>query len=684
MGQFLNSVREVKNNYSLYDKWEQQQADEKAQKAYLAKNLQLPKDKVELTEAKAKTVIRAAEMLDSRSENNCEDMEMFSSTMSILTLLPLSFLPLLGMKMKSLKAQQILNIGSLITTFAVSSGFILWGTAKQKEASRIGRFQAKQDELKDVRNFVIYTPEQIAAAVKKAEEIPDEKEKKSFLKSFSNIKKIFKDKKAYKEYQAQKDDGEIDRLKSKTYTPEQLAKADEDKELIIDAVKDINIRAEEYSENAENAFDTLGVFSAVLAVPVGVALNKFLKLFGGKTAKYSGIVSTAATTITTLSLLMSGTTVQKEASRIGRYKARQDLMKDPAALMSFTDEEKAKAKDIKADDQKKSFFQKIGQNFAFLGTYFKDANEYKEYKEKELKKNEKIIKILKEDTEISDKQLQDAKHLQEKVFMAFDEIDEMSQRYSEDIEAGTEIAKQAFGAVFGIAYAVAMAAISLAFIRGKLPIDKIIKTFSNLTLDKKSPFKEIVDKGYEILKNDKDLRKEFNNILIKGSENLKKHPEFKKVYDAFREEAGKVLTGGSDKKSLTDAINKHFKKGFLPSWGRHFTFDILKIKARKSLHKIGAEIPKELKVNYGNYKTFWNTIAVAGAPLLALIIGIPYAFNAWLTNIQKKAGKIGIMKAMEKIDDPRLFVNEKQSESPVKTESVPVNSTNLLGKFKTA
>lgn len=51
MGQFINSVREVKRNYNVYDNWEQQQADEKAQKEYLAKNLQLPKDKVELTEA---------------------------------------------------------------------------------------------------------------------------------------------------------------------------------------------------------------------------------------------------------------------------------------------------------------------------------------------------------------------------------------------------------------------------------------------------------------------------------------------------------------------------------------------------------------------------------------------------------------------------------------------------------
>lgn len=45
------------------------QADEKAKKQYLAKTLDIPKDKAELTAAKAKTVIRAAELLDTRSEN---------------------------------------------------------------------------------------------------------------------------------------------------------------------------------------------------------------------------------------------------------------------------------------------------------------------------------------------------------------------------------------------------------------------------------------------------------------------------------------------------------------------------------------------------------------------------------------------------------------------------------------
>ena len=59
MGQFINSINEVRKSYSPYDNWEQQQADERAKKEYLAQNLNIPEDKVELTRKRAETVIRA-------------------------------------------------------------------------------------------------------------------------------------------------------------------------------------------------------------------------------------------------------------------------------------------------------------------------------------------------------------------------------------------------------------------------------------------------------------------------------------------------------------------------------------------------------------------------------------------------------------------------------------------------
>lgn len=45
---------------------------------------------------------------------------------------------------------------------------------------------------------------------------------------------------------------------------------------------------------------------------------------------------------------------------------------------------------------------------------------------------------------------------------------------------------------------------------------------------------------------------------------------------------------------------------------------------------------------------------------MAPLFAVPYMFNAWLTDIQKKAGKIGVMKAMQRLDDPRIFANKTQ------------------------
>ena len=464
MSQFLNSINEVKKNYSKYDDWEQKQADEKARKQYLAKTLDIPKDKLELTEEKAKTVIRAAELLDNRSENNAENMEQLTGIISsIAILIPAlgSEFLLLHLMKKGKKIPKGLPFASPVLTLATAVGLILWGNAKQKQASRIGRFQAKQNDLKDVKNFVIYTPEQIERAVEKAKEIPDEKERKGLMKLIAEMKDVFSDKEAYKKWMKSKDPQAIEKLKELACTPEQLKQGEADKELIVDAVKDINIKAEEYSENVENVFDTMSTVSWLAAIPLTMGVNKIIKHVNSFPQKLRPLISTVVGLTVGIGITLWGTAEQKNAARIGRYKARQELMKNPASLLAFSKEEMEQAKDIKAPEQKISFWKKIGQNFSFLPQYLKDKKEYKEYKEKTQKQNEKIINVLKQDTTISDKQMKDAKHLQEKVFTAFDEVDEMSQRYSEDVEAGTDIAKEVGVSIWTIGSMGALAAAAL-------------------------------------------------------------------------------------------------------------------------------------------------------------------------------------------------------------------------------
>ena len=84
MVQFFNSIKEVSKNYNKYDVWEQKEADKKAKKEWLSQNIAIPKDKIELTKKNAESVVRATEIMDARSEDNCENMEQVTGMIATL------------------------------------------------------------------------------------------------------------------------------------------------------------------------------------------------------------------------------------------------------------------------------------------------------------------------------------------------------------------------------------------------------------------------------------------------------------------------------------------------------------------------------------------------------------------------------------------------------------------------
>ena len=731
MGQFVNSINDVRKNYRKYDEWEQAQADKRARKEYLAANLNIPQDKLNLIQKKAETVVRASEIMDTRSEDNCQNMEQLTGIVSAIPVIGFTFLqePLIQLadkqftsnirkklnnakkELKSLSPQdsnfkikkkeyldlskkaemlsrKIKNYGTYAVTglmVASAIGMILWGNSRQKEASRIGRFQAKQNELKDVENFIIYTPEQIGKAKEIASNIPDSKEKNNLSKIFSELKELEQDKSKYKAWLAQKDSDEIEKLKSVKLTEEQLKKGREEQELIINIVKDVNIKAEEYSENVENSYDTIGTLSWLIAIPVGFAVNKLLKLTRTN-KKARAVISTMIPILIPLVIQTQSTVEEKNASRIGRYQARKDLLAHPERLIAFSDEEMEKASHIKAEPQKKSFFQKLGGSFSFLFSYLKDKKEYKKYKQTTRAENEKLQKAFKE-IETTEAQKTEAKNLQKNLFTAFDEIDEMSQRYSEDVEAGSEIFKEFVSILWGITTGAAIALLGISVAKGKFPIIKAGNWLTNLTFDSKSSIKTAVNKINEITKkSDKAAVREFQKSIVRGTyAEFAKNPkntELKSAVDNLLSELEKIGNQGLENavqgktdtdmaKVFSELFEGHLKQTPAAKWIRRLLAQSgklwVKSKANNSDVKIPKDIQEKLGMNftYQNYNTLINTGIVAALPILGLIYSVPYAFNSWLTNIQKKAGKIGIMKAMEKIDDPRVFApyDEKTPQS---------------------
>lgn len=683
MSQFIDSIKEVKRNWKTYDAWEQDQANDAAQREYLSKKLELPADKVALTREKTKIVLRASDMLDKRSENNCEDTERTTSIIASIALLPFLFLPSSLAKSKlPQKTINRLNLASYPAMFIIAAALILWGNDKQKNASRIGRFQAKQHELKDVKNFVIYTPEQIEAAKIVAKNIPDKKDDKSISKLFAEMKQMSQDKIAYKAWLKDKvkDEDELKKVLNTKFTPEQIEQGKEDKEIITNIVKDINLKAEEYSENMENAYDTLSVFSGLASIPVAYGINKLIKNVSKKPGKLSSLVTIFSPVLVTMAILFLGTSQQKKAAQVGRFKKSQEILNNPEALMNYTDEQMTQAQHIKASKKKEGFFQGIFSDFKFFQTYSKDKKEYDNYLKTEGKQEEKLYEALKQ-TEISDKQLKDAQFMKQKTFMTFDKIDEMSQRYSEDTEAGTDLAKQATWLTFPFLGVAATALLGKGFKNGKIPLRAPLKTAFNIALRKESFFREFVNKMNKIVKGDKSLRKNFSKIFVNkdARKQLANHPEVQKLSLELMAKTSKYseklssIAKTKNEKEIADfgkeIMKEHFRQDPFSKWLRNFSSDIFRMWAIKKfnlpskLNDKSLSSFEHLKYIYKEFNTFCKTIILGGfAPILGIGIGIPFIFNSWLNNIQKKAGKIGIMKAMNDLDSPQLYVNNNDTK----------------------
>lgn len=704
MSQFLDSIRDVKKNYKVYDVWEQNQADDVAKRKYLSEILDLPKDKVELTKEKAKAVFRASDMMDKRSEDNCANMEQTTSivaTATALALIGVNYFYSSKLAKKGKNAITKQNNSSLYfvgASFIVGIGILLWGNKKQKEASRIGRFQAKQHELKDAKNFVIYTPEQIETAKNLAKNISNKKDKKSISELFANMKQMSKDKTEYQKWHKQNagSEEEIKKILSKNFAPEQLAQGEEDKEIIVNIVKDVNMSAENYSENVENVFDTIGKLSMFTNIPIYAVVNKILNKSKNVSVTTKRFAPATACTLFTVPMMLWATHEKKQGSRVGRFVKRQEILDNPELIMAYSKDQLKLAENIKAAPIKKGFFQKLSSNFQFFIQYLKNSKDYKNYKNTTEKENEKLYDVLKQ-AKISEEQLKNAKNLQEKTFRTFDKIDEMSQRYSEDVEAATEIANQFIGTIIQLSPFLIGFGVMMSIKKGILPMTGVINAASKAAFKKDSSIRIFVNKACEVINKDKTLKKDFLKLLI-GKKNQEvqakflNHPQLQKLYVdlATSSNIEKYLAGIKKAKNtqeistIIEEISKdHLKQDAVSKWIRNLTKDILTWKSSKKfkneqlekvVEKSGEKTnikPKTIedmlnpiKKFFNNYKTLSKTILYGGfIPAFGVPVLLSWAVSSWLTNIQLKAGRIGIMKAVEEVDNPKLFVmNESEDK----------------------
>ena len=135
--------------------------------------------------------------------------------------------------------------------------------------------------------------------------------------------------------------------------------------------------------------------------------------------------------------------INKQASRVGRYVVKKDLMKNPNNFVYVSDEQANQITDAEIKQTKK---QNI---FAFLIQALKDNKEFKKYQKTIGKEERKFYKAT-EMLELSDEQLNDAKRLQKNTFRTFNKIDENSQKFSESIEAFGQAVAYPINTIFSL------------------------------------------------------------------------------------------------------------------------------------------------------------------------------------------------------------------------------------------
>ena len=459
-------------------------------------------DKINKTDIqKSKALLRAIDIMDEYSQKRAENMEVFTEVVvgygldaamfggaavgfALGALPPIkNFLTkIFGTDKASKNLLKIApiafgGIAGIISAFPLYA----WAAKTEVSASRKGRFEAMQKELKHPNVFAVITDEQLKEVEEKAKKLQPEKEKKE------NSKSIFKMLKNMgienKDYKIQKKKFELELLEATKHlqdemTPEEIENAKKDQQLLTKLVEKIDIASQDYAENAELATQTLTTLALGLGVLFSLGVDKILNLLKIKSAAKISVITKTLSIAAPITLGIFSAQIQKEASRVGRFKAKQELINNPAKLAYVSDEELNSVGDVRINEVKKEGI------FKFFTHAFKDNREYHKYQKTTAKTEERFYKAL-EDIKLTPEQDKQAKKLQRNTFKTFNKVDEKSQKYSESIEALGQAIALPISLIFTGIGAALGAKIMVKAMRSKNSVEKstgIIKYVGLVTL----------------------------------------------------------------------------------------------------------------------------------------------------------------------------------------------------------
>lgn len=508
----ISDFNNYQKHYPSYDAWSNEQDYKEGKKAaYLRKNPNaIKRDDVIRTQA----ILRSIDTMDEFSQEKAENTETATNFIkTIAMMVPTAAFMFLALKAPNGKAMTkisewgknlsekfasstlgakfpegkdfiksqfptLLTLGAaLVATVPLS----FWSTKKQTEASAKGRMEAMTKDLANPANFAVLTDQQMAQVDAIAQGIELKEDKKDGMglmgssllgklsgADMSAVKDLFEDDKKYQAQKAKfnqenyKDD--INIQQNTPITKEQAEQAKKDQQILSTMIRKIDTASQDYAENVEFATNTLQTLAPVAGIALSAVAQK-TKLFDKLNIKSNNptinlITQLALPLIMSLGANVVATHLQKEASKVGKFKAKQEIMANPENFVYV--DEKTLAKEKECDMKPKKKEKNI---FSFLVQAFKDKKEYDQYKKTEGKMNKKR-QIAMEQIQLSDAQMKEAKALQKNIFKSFNKVDEKSQRYAESVECVGENVQQ----VVQTASSLVMMAGSVAAVASKSPL----------------------------------------------------------------------------------------------------------------------------------------------------------------------------------------------------------------------
>jgi len=316
----------------------------------------------------------------------------------------------------------------------------------ESKIHRKRKFETMEKELNDPKIFAVLDENQKKVFEKNLAEIEAQERKKSFTKEvkkdLKSIKQLTQEAIFYEKNQkefAKKYERDIS-LQENELNEKEIKDAKKDRVLLLVMLREINTKAQSYTEKMQSITDNL--------ITLSFALGSLFTLGYERIAKSLKLKSSSLPAGMGLFMLMGSTFfaswAQKRAGLVGRFKAKQDLMQNPEQLIYVSSKKTSTIndEDIEINTKQKS------NSLKFLKEFFKNNKEYNEWKKTKGLSGKDISKAI-ENIELSEEQIKDGKRLQRNLFKTLYKVDKNTQNYSSQIDLMAESTKFPVALLFG-------------------------------------------------------------------------------------------------------------------------------------------------------------------------------------------------------------------------------------------